>query len=553
MALSFVLCGLSANSAGGESGSATLPLPEVPQPPVVVITPPNKHESFEAGSVLPVSGTCYAEGGIAAIYCGSAPAPNGNFNWSLAATNSSDTWTGSVVVLLGRTVVAAYAVDFLGHASKTNFITIEGVEILYPPLALNGLACQMATSNGGNYEMTFGASTFIQQSADTNYPPGAGIYTYAVTSTRTAQLYLSYLGPAEMAGTTNVLDLTFPEPYHATFAGTSQDTGSAAFDTATNIAPESISDLTLEIGGSNKVVYSEGLFTNIAAGQPGNAGYYTYARFGPSGGLVSMHSDDSHYAGDLEDVVLTFSSKKAGRFFSSAFDATGKETGVGAGSFAAVYRAPGVAGFAPGSLSGIRLIFMPNNELPPAGKNTYKVEFGDAIFGVISLNTNNTTGVGTYSYLRSAPNNAQVIFKYAYPQSQAGLSGTWDLEFSAARSGRFFNTNGFEAGKFTLNRMSAIVPPTLIGKAAALGSRAKGSSYFFGLGTVSVTLAGIADGTVGYSYLPIGDQVALIALESTNLLLTPPTCLQLNFSTRVSGNAIIYEGHNKSVSGFTLK
>lgn len=533
--LSFVLARFSTQSARAEKVS----------PPVISITAPGKKKPAFTGPYS-VSGTYHAAGGIEAIHCGNAATKTGDFKWSPAVTNTSKTWSASIDLLLGSNVVAAYAVDLLGHSSKTNYITIDAGQLVLAPGSLDGTAAQMVLSDGVPYEISFGASTFVQQSTDTNHPSGVGNYTYTVTSTNTAQIFLDYIAPAEMAGVTNVLDITFAmgDPVLVTFATSSGDTGTmeTGFPLATNLAPSSLTGMTYDFGNSNTVAYSDGVFTNNSPTSTNALGAYTYTKFSPCGGLISMRSIQGASLGESNDLVVTFASSKAGNYFSSAFDSSEVAVGVGEFTNTAVHKEG--AQFAPASLAGFQIRMTPENELPFQPKHPYTVDFGEATFGITSL-AYEPSGVGNYAYLRSGPKSAQVSFSYVYPPLEAGSGGVWDLLFTTSQGGSFFNTNGFEAGKFTVTPTKDLLPATLDGKTVLIpaGAHANTISFFEGMFTEAFYIGlnnGLpAIGEMGtYSCFPTGNHTAMVIMTQTNPSPAVPVYLQLDFATSTSGVGI---------------
>ena len=554
LAFSIFLGGLLADSAKAESG-----------PPPVVNLPPPPKMTLIAGP-YDVSGTYHSKVGINTIYCGVAPTRAGDFDWTVATIDSDKTWTALIDLPSGANVVAFYGVDSLGQTSKTNYVNVTAKEYLYGPLTLDGTETEMVMSNGVQYELSFGAGTFVQQSSDTNYPSGVGNYTYTVTGSNTAQLFLGYISPAEMAGVTNVLDITFPtgeftEPFTVTFTTSSGDGGAmeSAFPAATNLAPSSIAGLTVELGDSTTVAYTDGEFTYISPTET-NTGIYTYNKFSPCGGLIKMRQAFVSTGSESNDVVLRFSSAEAGTYFSSAYDSNGVTVSAGGFTSASKHKEGGQN--APASLAGLQIRLTPVSELSPLSVKPYTVDFGEATLGITS-SANQLTGVGNYTYLRSGAESAQVSFTYVYPQFQAGSGGVWDLLFTSSHGGSFFNTNGFEAGTFTVTATKNLLPATVDGRTVLLAEGAPFiASFSQGMFTLSsdfppeITLP-VTGSSGTYSFFPAGNHVAMGMLNETNSLPVLPEFLQLDFLTPTSGVLLHYyiEGIDefKTVGTFKLK
>src|SRR5208283_4956689 len=171
------------------------------QKPVVSIVSPSSNQQWTNGTFA-VVGKAGDNVAVGAVYC----SLNGSGWTAVTTTNGWTNWTAGVTLTPGTNTVQAYAVDTSGNISATN-----KVSFVYNP-APNSIAGLMAAVNeagGGTFYLCFGTNTFSQNSGDTNYDNGVGNYSYKRLTASTARMSLSYAAPPSLAGSSNVVLLTF--------------------------------------------------------------------------------------------------------------------------------------------------------------------------------------------------------------------------------------------------------------------------------------------------------------------------------------------------------
>jgi len=97
-----------------------------------------------------------------------------------------------VTLTPGTNTVQAYAVDTTGNISATNTVRFA---YNTAPTSLAGLMGAANEDGGGTFYLCFGATTFSQNSGNTNYDNGVGNYTYTKLSPNTAQMSITYTAP----------------------------------------------------------------------------------------------------------------------------------------------------------------------------------------------------------------------------------------------------------------------------------------------------------------------------------------------------------------------
>ena len=366
--------------------------------PTLSITAPRMNAQVTAGGFT-VTGKSGDNVAVRAVYY----SLNGSA-WATATTaNGWMTWTANVTLIPGTNTVKAYAVDTSGNFSTTNT-----VKFVYDssPSSINGLMGAVNENGGGRFYLCFGSGTFSQNSGDTNYENGVGNYSYQKLTANTAKVSLTYTAPPDLAGSSNIVLLTFTTNNLCAF--TNQDdaanTGTIGFWAVPNWAAVSLNGRNSALiadgaqataaFGANTVVITNG------AGQT-QSGTYTFKQYSPVGALVTeMLPQETNY------LELTFSATNYGIFADTAYISSSNAPVADAGVFALLSQAAG--GNAPDSMAGLA-----GQVTQPDG--VFEMGFAAATFSQDSLDTNYANGVGTYTYTRLSTNTAQLDVAYTAP------------------------------------------------------------------------------------------------------------------------------------------
>ncbi len=500
--------------------------------PTLSITAPgmNAHVTTGGFTVTGKAGDNVAVGAVYYSLDGSA--------WTTATTaNGWMTWTANVTLIPGTNTVQAYAVDTSGNVSTTNT-----VNFVYDssPSSINGLMGAVNENGGGLFYLCFGSGTFSQNSGDTNYNNGVGNYSYQKLTANTARVSLTYTAPPDLAGSSNVVLLTFTTNNLCAF--TNQDdaanTGTLSFWAVPNWAAVSLNGRNSALiadgaqataaFGANTVVITNG------AGQT-QSGTYTFKQYSPVGALVTeILPLETNY------LELTFSATNYGIFADTAYISSSNAPTTDTGVFALLSQSAG--GNAPDSMAGL------------AGQVTqldgvFEMAFATVTFSQDSLDTNYANGVGTYTYTRLSANTAQLDVAYTAPPTSTNAVGPVILTFIAPNFCVLSNLDGSSGG--TLAAMSLWTPPTNWVPTSLTGRTVTTTTVggvvdvvtYNGDGTFSQTETGssnpgVSSGTYAFTpYSPVG-AMAILTYNS-GVLAGSVAYIQITFTTQGAGNFLV--------------
>ncbi len=289
-----------------------------------------------SNALFTVTGKASDNVGVTQVYCQLNAA-----GWETAdSANGWTNWTAQVTPSPGANVVAAYAEDAAGNPSKTNsvsFVYHSSAPADFAPASLSGLSAEVtAAGDTSALTVSFGAGTFSQTMLPgTNEDNNAvGDYTYAKLSTNAALLTVISTAPPTQGNYTNAVMLTFTNVNDAVFYSTngdgSVDTGTVLLSAAANLVPASVAGKTIHAvesvsGHADTVVLNAGgTFKNTDHKGQVSSGNYTFTSYSPVGALLVMDvTSPSTDAGAVNYVVVTFSSAKAGTYFSVTVNPAG--------------------------------------------------------------------------------------------------------------------------------------------------------------------------------------------------------------------------------------
>ena len=371
---------------------------------------------------------------------------NGSGWTAVATANNWTNWTANLTLTPGTNTLQAYAVDTSGNFSSTNKVTFA---YKTAPNSLAGLMAGVNESGGGTFYLCFGASTFSQNSGNTNYDNGVGNYNYTKLSPDTAQLSITYTAPPDISGGRTVVLLTFITNNECTFSNPSNvlDTGTLNLWSVPNWAPASLNGKTSAlIAGGKRTTLAFGSSTltlTNADGQVTN-GNYTFKSYSPLGALLTVTQP-----GETNFLLLTFGATNYGSYAATVYDSPGNAPTTGTGVFAILSEALG--GNAPNALAnGAAVVTQPDG--------SFEMNFGAATFSQNSFLTNYANGVGTYTYTKSSADSAVLSFNYTAPPNVANAAAPVVLTFIAPNF--CVLTNQDDLGSNYIVAMSFWAPPT---------------------------------------------------------------------------------------------
>jgi hypothetical protein len=472
--------------------------------PAISITTPGMNSHFTSAAFV-VTGLASDNVAVGAVYY----SLNGS-SWTTATTvNGWKNWTANVTLTPGSNSILAYAVDTSGNRSSTN-----NVSFVYDssPTSISGWMGAVNEDGGGTFYLCFGSGTFSQNSGNTNYANGVGNYSYQKVSANTAKVSLTYAAPPSLAGSSNVVLLTFVTNNSCAFSNLDNagNTGTISFWTVPNWAAVSLNGKksALIAGGEQTAVAfgNSTLAITNGAGQVQN-GTYTFKQYSPVGALVTeILPQETNY------LQLTFDATNYGIFANTSYVGSSNAPTAESGIFALLSQSP--AGNAPDSLAGLAVqVDQPDG--------TFEMGFGMATFSQDSADTNYANGVGTYTYTRLSTNSAQLSLVYTGPPTSTNTVGPVTLTFIAPNFCVLTNQDG--SGSNTLAVMSFWTPPTnwiptsLIGRTIST-TNAEGVVdvvTYNGDGTFSQTETGssnpgVSSGTYVFTpYSPAGGMLVL--------------------------------------------
>jgi uncharacterized repeat protein (TIGR03803 family) len=313
--------------------------------PVNIITSPVVNQKW-SNSVFNAAGKASDNVGVSSV---SYQLNGAGWNPAILALNHTNWSTINLTLLSGSNMIQAFAMDVAGNASLTNSVkfTCTVLPVVdWAPDSLNGLLAQAAPSNGSPESIGFDLTSFAQSGTDTDTNRddfGVGNYTYNKTGTNTGQLTLSFASPPAETNDTGSVDLIFTNHYAGYFTNTnSGDFGGINLVVATNFVPGSLAGKTVaavQSDGSQtntlNLVNAVG-FTKTPANNGGggsSSGTYTFTRFSPVCGLLTLTFTNTADLGSVVYVQTIFTNSTAGNYFVTSFDNLGVLQDTGTGRF----------------------------------------------------------------------------------------------------------------------------------------------------------------------------------------------------------------------------
>ena len=413
---------------------------DVTRPTLSLLTPTANQQC--TNGTFTVTGKAGDNVAVATVYY----SLNGS-GWSAATTTNNWTnWTANLTLTPGTNTVKAYAVDTSGNLSSTNTVSFAYATA---PNLLAGLIGAANENGGGTFYLCFGASTFSQNSGNTNYDNGVGNYSYTKLSPNTAQLSITYTAPPNISGAKTAVLLSFITNNECGFSNQSNvmNTGTISFCSAPNWAPTSLNGKTSALIASGQLTTasfgSSTLTMTNSAGQMTN-GNYTFKQYSPLGALLTVTQPNK-----TNFMQLTFGATNYGSYYATIYGGSSNSPTAGTGVFAMLSESLG--GNAPASLAGTEAL-----ATQPDG--SFEINFGVASFAQNSFTTNYADGVGAYTYTKSGADSAGLSFNYTAPPTVASTVGPVYLTFIAPNF--CVLTNQDSSGSNTLAAISFWTPPT---------------------------------------------------------------------------------------------
>lgn len=186
-------------------------------------------------------------------------------------------------------------------------------------------------SGQDSFNVQFGADTYSQDTLSSNFDNAVGDYTYDRPDTNIGQLNLTVTEPPSLAGSNSAARLIFVNGNGGFFTNEDSTFSSFVMTTATNFAPNNITNTTLTVsddGVDTLQFASDGSFLLDSV----QAGTYTYAPFSPGGAMVQLTLNTNGYDG-LDWVQLNFKTTNSGNIFLNIFDSDTNNDSASGGTF----------------------------------------------------------------------------------------------------------------------------------------------------------------------------------------------------------------------------
>jgi hypothetical protein len=517
--------------------------------PLCVITYPAVKHSV---SNSPINATVRASDNVGVTAVGYQLNGGG---WNTNATSADGTnWSiASLTLKPGANTLQAYAKDAAGNVSLTNSVQFNYVAGTQPPptgslapASLSGLAAEVVGATGDNgiespFQISFGVSTFAQNTADTNETFVAGNYSYTVLSSNTAQLLLTAVAPpTEADGTTTTRILVFTNSTTCVFTNDSDaSVGYVTFSNAPSFVPSTSSFITVRsVDSSNPqmimtTVFGAGVFTNYSgfgtASQAASGwGTCSVQQFSPLAAVLRMNYTNDTDAGMINYTETSFSTTNAGTYCSLGLEESGDAAYISAGTFTILRTASPQAGNAPASITGKTA-----NVSSPDSRR-FSVSFGDCTYTMFDSNANDeNSNVADYTYMKTGANTALLVSTTVMPPSDGSNSsmGAQVLTFTSSGGGTAVSADDpSKISNFTLSTANNYAPTSLAGK--SLNSSSGGAIKFGDDGTLTWTKSGQtypADYTYA-QYSPVGGM--MVVYHSDGSL----SFVQLQFTGATAGS-----------------
>src|SRR5581483_3471604 len=167
---------------------------------------------------------------------------------------------------------------------------------------------------------------------------------------------------------------------------------------------------------------------------------------------------------------------------------------------------------APASLNGL------TGTVSPGGGIPFSVSFGSTTFSQVSTDTNNPSGVGTYSDTKLSPSTAQLKVIYTAPPLATNDNATVLLNFTGVNVAVFTDQSGANSGGISFALAPNVAPASVAGnKAFIVGSDSDEHTVAFRSGTftdTNNTQGGTNSGS--YSFTKYSPVAALLKLTGSN-------------------------------------
>jgi uncharacterized repeat protein (TIGR03803 family) len=384
-------------------------------PPTLTVTSPTA-KTIVNSNLFTATGTASDNVGVALVYYqlnGGAwtPAASGNSwtNWSAANLNLAP----------GPNVIRFYAKDLSGNVSATNSVTFTF--IVSSPIAIN-----LNPPHGGTIKPTLngqllqiGKAYSLSVKATKGY-----VFLNWTGATNSSSTKLSFVMSSNLMLTANFKDIT--RPVNVILSPTKGQVINSAGATATGRAMDNtgVTAVWCQVNGG---AWFPANLTDGTNWQ--TASLSTQLLAGPN--TISAYAVDAAANASLTNTI------------------------------AFTYAVEPVADWAPDSLNGIQA------DVTPTTGSEVLVTFDVSTFAQTSadsgsINTNDHGG-GTYTYLKTDTNMAQLSLAFSVPPALSNNIGPITLVFTNHYTGYFTNGDG-NSGGINVQIATAFIPATIVGK-----------------------------------------------------------------------------------------
>ncbi len=288
--------------------------------PVVKITSP-KNNAKVPGFTIDVTGTASDNVGVTAV-----GVQINNSDWMMA--DGTNTWSATLPVASGANIIRAYAMDAMGHISKTNDVKFTGLRPpdWAPDFTVNS-AVLITPVSGNPIIIGLDADTFSATDDSTYNDSGTGTYAYNKSATNAADLLLTFDAPLNQSN--NVpqdIQLSFASLNAGTYSNTASfDTGIFAIEPATTIVPKSWTGHTITATNdshsiTNVIKITKKTQLTLAESGSTTTENYEVTNASP---ISAMFVITDPVSGEVRYYQFTFTTKNSGNYQMNKFDSSG--------------------------------------------------------------------------------------------------------------------------------------------------------------------------------------------------------------------------------------
>ena len=468
--------------------TGTYGIADTTAPILKIVSPTSK--TVAISNLFTATGTATDNAGVTGVYY----QINGG-TWTLASTaNSWSNWTANLNLNAGPNVLNVYAKDSSNNLSPTNTVTFTFTVNVPVTVTINipGSGSVSPNLNGGVFPIGGKALKLSAKAAK-----GFAFVNWT-GATNTSSSKISFVVASNLTFTANFKDITRP-----------------------------VDVILIPTKGQ---VFSNGVASGRAMDNVGVTAIYYQLNSG--GWMPANFADGTNWqTADLSAQLLA----GPNTISTFALDAAGNTSLTNTIAFS--YAVQAVADWAPDSLNGLLAIVSPNNG------SQIGASFDVSTFAQTSTsNTQDTNdyGGGTYTYVKTATNTAQLSLAYTAPPGSSNNLGPIGLVFTNHYSG-YFTNDSTDFGGFDVRVAGAFVPPTLAGKTLSALSGNSGKTTKIKLTTATAftktpsnnSSSGSSSGT--YTFTRLSPMCAVLNATFAGVDAGQTAYLQLTYSSANTG------------------